>query len=198
MKSRMRRLLFLLPAVCLMLAPAMAQDESAGQAGDAMSGMTWQQTAMTATVVDVDQDSNLVTLRGPEGNQFTMAVDQRVDLSDIEQGDEVNVEFFQSVALELREPTEQEMMQPLQVLEERARAPEGTQPAGGGLRQIRAVMTVNSVDLDEWTLTATGPRGNTFTLAVPDSVRLQDVSEGDTVVVTYTEALAVSLSKTQA
>ncbi len=47
------------------------------------------------------------------------------------------------------------------------------------------------------TVTIKGPRGTYLTARVADPSRLTQVHIGDTIVITYTEALAVSLEKTQ-
>jgi hypothetical protein len=94
-----------------------------------------------------------------------------------------------------REPTTEEKQAPLTVLGGLARAPQGTEPAGGGLHQIKAVTTVEGIDLPTQTVTLKGPRGNYVTVRAEDPENLKKLRVGDTIVVTYTEALAVSLEK---
>ncbi len=180
-------------AAGVLAASAFAQDTTSDSQGD--GGTAWRQLTVTGTVQNVDKDSNTVTIEDSEGYTRTFAVDQSVNLDSINNGDQVSVTFYQSIAAEVRAPTEQERQNPLQVQEGVASAPPGTDPAAGGLAQIKAVVTVQNVDMSSQTVTVQGPEGNTYMIYVPDSNSLQGLSEGDTVVITYTEALAVEISK---
>jgi len=159
-------------------------------------GEAWKLVSVKATVEKVDLQKRELTVKGPEGNVRTLTVDKQVKrLNEIEPGDEIKVDYYVSIAMELREPTAEEKDQPLTVLEGTAKAPPNTSPAAGGLRQIRAVVDVVAVDHSTEMVMLKGPLGNTLAVRVADSNRLKTVKKGDTVVVTYTEALAVSLEK---
>ena len=84
---------------------------------------------------------------------------------------------------------------PITVLEVAAKAPPDTAPAADGLRQIKAVVTVEGIDRPAEMVTLKGPLGNTITIKVLDPSRLDKVSLGDTVIVIYTESLAISVEK---
>ena len=86
---------------------------------------------------------------------------------------------------------------PLTVLEGMAKAPADTSPGAGGLRQIRAVVTVKDIDLERNLVTIKGPMGRYLTLRPLYPERLKLVKVDDTVIVTYTEALAVSVEKVE-
>jgi hypothetical protein len=127
---------------------------------------------------------------------LTLDVDERVKrLNEIETGDQVTAGYYVSLATEIREPTPEERDAPLIVVAGAGKAPPGTSPAGGGLQQIKAVVTIEDIDRSAETVTLKGPLGNYLTVKVLDPARLQQVRLGDTVVVTYTEALAVSIKK---
>src|SRR6185503_3178558 len=117
-------------------------------------------------------------------------------LNEVKVGDEVNVKYYISVAAELREPTAAEKENPLVVTEGLAKAPKGTSPAAGGLRVIRVVATVEGLERPTRKLTLKGPRGNYMSVRARDVKRLEKLHLGDTIVVTLTEALAVSVEKT--
>ena len=78
-----------------------------------------------------------------------------------------------------------------------ARAPQGASPAGGGLRAFKVVATVIGLDLPTQSVTLQGPMGNYATIRVENVDNLRKLRLDDTVVVTYTEALAISLQKAQ-
>ena len=83
------------------------------------------------------------------------------------------------------------------VLDAAGKAPPGTSPAAGGLRRFKVVTTIEGLDRPTQTVTVKGPRGNYLTARVADPSRLTKVHIGDTIVITYTEALAISLEKAE-
>ena len=152
--------------------------------------------SITASVEAISPTNREITLKGPLGNTATFTVDQRVKRFDeIKVGDFVTAEYYISVAGELRKPTADEEKHPIQVLEGAAKAPPGTSPAAGGLRRLKVVATIEGLDRPTRTATLKGPMGNYLTVRVADPSRLSQVHIGDKVVVTYTEALAISLEK---
>jgi Cu/Ag efflux protein CusF len=150
----------------------------------------------TATVQGLDLEKRELILKDPLGNVVTVTVDTAVKrLSEIKVGDEVTAKYYVSIAAELREPTEAEKEHPLVVAEGVAKAPQGTAPAAGGLRVIRVVATVEGLERPTRLLTLKGPRGNYLSVRARDVKRLEKLHLGDTIVVTLTEALAVSVEK---
>ncbi len=151
---------------------------------------------VTAKVQAIDQAKRQVTLKGPLGNVVSFVVDERVKrLKEVSVGDEVTADYYISLAGELRAPTEEEKKNPLTVLAGAARAPKGTAPAGGALRAFKVVATVIGLDLPTQSVTLEGPLGNSGTIRAEKVENLKQLRLGDTVIVTYTEALAISLQK---
>ncbi len=157
--------------------------------------ISWQKDSVSATVTDVNEDDNEVTLKDDDGNTFTVTTDKDVNLTEISEGDKVNVEYYQSLATDFREPTSEDKENPLVITEETVEAPEGTEPAEGELRQIKAVVKIQDVDKEDQTVTVRGPQGNEYTLFVSDPSNLDKLEEGESITVTYTEALAVSIEE---
>jgi len=156
----------------------------------------WQNVLVTADVLKVDLEKREITIKGPQGDVTTLSVDKRVErLNEIKAGDQVKVDYYVSLASEIREPTAEEKENPITVLENAAKAPPETEPAAGALRQIKAVVTVEGIDRTAEMVTLKGPLGNYLTVRVEDPSRLEKVSLGDTVIVIYTEALAISVEK---
>jgi hypothetical protein len=151
---------------------------------------------VTAKVQAIDQSKREVTLKGPLGNVVTFVVDERVKrLNEVKVGDEVTADYYVSLAGELRAPTEDEKKSPLTILAGAARAPKGTSPAGGALRAFKVVATVIGLDLPTQSVTLEGPLGNSGSIRAENADNLKKLRLGDTIVVTYTEALAISLQK---
>jgi hypothetical protein len=123
-------------------------------------------------------------------------VDKRVKrLNEVKVGDEVTADYYVSLAGELRPPTEEEKAHPLAIIEGGARAPKGAEPAAGALRAFKVVATVVGLGLPTRSVTLEGPLGNSGTIRAEHVDKLKQLRLGDTVVVTYTEALAISLEK---
>ena len=57
--------------------------------------------------------------------------------------------------------------------------------------------TIEGLDRPTQTITVKGPRGNYLTARVADPSNLTQMRIGENIVVTYTEALAISLEKSE-
>jgi hypothetical protein len=153
---------------------------------------------VTASVEAVDPAKREITLKGPLGNSTTFSVDPRVKrLDEVKVGDFVRADYYISMVAELRKPTAEEAKHPLEVMEAESKAPVTEAPAGGEVRRFKVVTTIEGLDRPTQTVTVKGPRGNYLTARVADPSRLTKVHIGDNIVITYTEALAVSLEKTE-
>lgn len=150
--------------------------------------------SVTARVEALDVEKRELTLKGPLGNVETLRVDPAVKrLNEVKVGDDVTAKYYVSIAGELREPTAEEKRNPLMIVEGAARAPKSASPAAGGLRVIRVVATVEGLARPTRMVTLKGPRGNYMDVRARDVKRLEKLHLGDTIVVTFTEALAVSV-----
>jgi hypothetical protein len=151
---------------------------------------------VTASVEAIDLGKREVSLKGPLGNTVTFTVDQRVKrLNEVKVGDLVQADYYLSFAAELRQPTPEEEKTPFVVLDAAAKAPPGTSPSAGGLRRFKVVATIEGLDRPTQTITVKGPLGNLLTARVADAANLTKMRIGEKIVVTLTEALAVSLEK---
>ena len=152
--------------------------------------------SVTAKVEAIDHATRVVTLKGPLGNVVTFAVDERVKrLNEVQVGDEVTADYYVSLAGELRAPTEEERQNPLVKITGGARAPKGTSPAGGAVQAYRVVATITALDQASQSFTLQGPLGNSGVIHSQNPENFKQMHVGDTVVVIYTEALAVTLEK---
>jgi len=173
-----------------------SKQETIVQSSSEKPGEIWQLVTVTATVKAIDMNKRELTIESPGGEVTTFTVDKRVKrLNEIKKDDKIKVDYYVSLASEIREPTAEEKENPLTVLEGAAKAPPDTAPAAGGLRRIKAVVTVEDIDRSAEMVTLKGPLGNTLTVRVAFPERLEKVNKGDTVIVIYTEALAVSVEK---
>jgi hypothetical protein len=150
----------------------------------------------TATVDSVNLEKRELTLKGSLGEISTVTVDKAVQrLDEIKPGDQVKVQYYLAVAAELREPTSEEKENPIMVVEGTAKAPKSASPAAGELNVLRVVATVEGLERPTRMLTLKGPRGNYLSVKARDVKKLEKLHLGDTIVVTFTEALAIGVEK---
>jgi hypothetical protein len=189
----------LLPSLLLALLPlvAAAQELSRELNGELDTSAIMLVTA-TATVQSIDLDKRELTLKGEGGHPVTLTVDPRVKrLNEIKPGDTVTAEYYASAASEFRPPREDERAKPLVLLEEAVKVVKEGDPAGIAVRKYRVVATVEGVDRASSSLTLKGPQGKYHTVRVKDANKLTELRLGDSIVVDYTEALAIEVTKTK-
>jgi Cu/Ag efflux protein CusF len=156
----------------------------------------WSQMTIQASIEAIDLASREVTLKGPQGNLVTVEVDNRVKrLSEFKVGDVVSAEYWTYLKAEFREPTPAERNNPLVVLAEGGRAPEGMPPSAAVGAVVKAVVVVDLINRTEGQVTIRGPRGKYMTFQVADQNVINQLKVRDEVILTYAEALALSLKK---
>jgi hypothetical protein len=161
-----------------------------------VSGERSSTVSVSGKVEGIDLATREITLKDASGDTVTFTVDKSVKrLDEVKVGDTVSADYYVSVAGEVRPPTDEEKAHPLVVVESGGRAPTGSAPAAGAVRTIRVVAKVVAIDLPAQTVTLQGPNGNTGAITIEHPENLKRIHLGDNVVVTYTEALAVSLEK---
>jgi len=148
----------------------------------------------TGTITDIDYPAREMTLKGPEGQFETFVVDKKVQrFNEAKVGDKVSMDYYLGFNGEVRAPTNEEKANPLVVQDVAAKAGPDAAPAAYDMRQVRAVVTIVSMDRKAETVTVKGPRGKYFTARVNDPSRLDKVRIGETILMTFTEATVVSL-----
>ena len=170
----------------------------AGSGGSSDTPLRREETQVTtfqARVKAVDHEKRLVTLTDEAGgDEAVFHADAGVkNLAQVKPGDRLVGQLAESVVLEVRPPTEEELASGADVLEVLATAEPGEKPAGVYARQITAVLTIEAIDKAGGTATLRGPAGNSRVVPVRDPRNLERVKIGDTVVATYTEALSLEV-----
>ena len=172
-----------------------AEDKTAA-AGAPAKREESMRASLTAKVTDINREKRQVTLKGSEGKERTLTVDKTVKRFDeIEVGDQVKVEYYASLAAEVREATAAEKSAPLTDITIQEKADPTAAPAAGAVQMTRAVTTVEKLDPAKKEMTIKGPRGRSVDVAVKNPATFEKVKVGDTIVITFTEALAISLEK---
>jgi len=156
----------------------------------------WNQTTVTGTVTNIVKETREITLMGAEGNLVTIVASDAVERFDeIQVGDRITFDNLVYVKAEFRAPTAEELAEPLVVLAEVAKAPEGMAPAGAIGAMVKGVVTIEMLNRPYMLATVKGPRGNYLTLPMEDLALMEQLHIGQTLVLTYAEAAVVSLNK---
>jgi hypothetical protein len=150
--------------------------------------------SMTATVEKVDAAKRLVTLRTPDGKVTELAVSEAVkNLPQVKKGDEVVVQYYESLAYEVKKPgTATPGTAGGQQL---ATAKPGEMPAGAVARTVEITTTIAGIDKSKGTVTLQDASGNLTPIKVRDPSKLDAVRVGDLVTITYSQAVAVSVER---
>jgi DNA-binding beta-propeller fold protein YncE len=147
---------------------------------------------MSAQVVAIDKKTRTVTLKGPKGKVVDIVAPEEVkNFSQIKVGDFLMVRYVQSLALELQKA--KSGTSGISVSDTAVKAEPGQRPAVAAAREVSAIAKVTAVDPKAKTISLQGPRGNVVALDVQNPDQFKVVKVGDEVLVTYTEAVAVSI-----
>jgi hypothetical protein len=146
---------------------------------------------VTATVAKIDQKTRLVTLKADDGEEYTFVASADVaNLDQVKKGDLVTATYTEALAYEVKQvgKTGAEMSAAAAV------APRGAKPAGGVAEQTTVTVKVAAINTKAPSVTFKGPEGKR-TVKVKDPSKLEGVKVGDTVQITYVEAVGIKVAK---
>jgi len=148
---------------------------------------------MTATVQAIDLKTRIVTLKGPKGEVRDIKVgEEAVNLPQVKVGDLVTVKYYESLAIEVIKPGTVSGAGEKSAI---VKAKPGEMPGGMAARQSTVTATVTAIDKKKGTITLKGPEGKTVIAKAEEPKNLDKVKVGDELMITYTEALAISVEK---
>jgi hypothetical protein len=148
---------------------------------------------VTALVQAVDLKNRVVTLTGPEGNTFSVLVDEKVkNLPQVKVGDMLAVTYYESVALEFQKGDGIRMAT---VIDDSQRAKAGQKPGAGAFTRVTVVSNIWSVDQAKGKVLVRGPYGHFAEVKLKDPSLLAGVKVGDQMKVTFTQAVAIGFAK---
>ena len=145
-----------------------------------------------AKVLKTNQTLRTVTIKDPEGKKVTIGVPPEVPLDQIKKGSLLDVRYVEAEALAIGKPgvppSEEEQTVTL--------APLGGNPAEVTATTKRVTGMVQDIDRSKREVTLKGPGAKPLTLKViPDVPGFDEIKIGDTAVIDYTEAVALSAVK---
>lgn len=147
-------------------------------------------------VTAIDKETRAITLKGPDGELVTVTAGEEIKrFNEIEVGDAIVFEYYTGIKAEFRAPTEAELADPIVVLAAGGKATDKADPAAAVGAMIKAVVTIEILNRPEMLATVKGPRGNYLTIEMEDEALMQRLNIGQQVILTYAEAMAISLTK---
>ena len=153
---------------------------------------------MQGTVIEIEKETREVTLKGENGNLTTMTAGDEVERFDeIAVGDVITFDYYTYLKAEFREPTAEELENPIVVVAEAGKAPGDEAPAGAIGAVVKAVVTIEMLNRPYMLATVKGPMGNYTTLQMEDEELITKLNIGEVVILTYAEAVAISLKKVE-
>ena len=149
-----------------------------------------------ALITDIDSETREVTLQTPTGAYVTVTAGPEIKrFGEFEVGDAIVATYVTSLAGEVREPTEEELANPWQELDAAAVADLDMPPGVAGMRVVKAVCTIEGMNRVAGTAMIEDPRGKYHLIGDIPPERFEGRMLGDTVVMVYSEALALTLEK---
>jgi Cu/Ag efflux protein CusF len=166
--------------------------EQTTESSPAKGEVTAQQlTTATATVEAVDMKSRVLTLKDSEGQEFEVTAGDKVkNLQQVKVGDQVQVDYYQALTLQLNKMTTDENGETSEFA--LFTAEPGTKPAGAAVQKMTVTAEVTKIDHDNQTVTLKGPK-RTVQLPIENPDVLAKLKVGDKVSATYTQALAAAI-----
>lgn len=177
--------------VCLSLgAASLAPPAMADTVTPVAGGATVSE--ITGTVVVVNQETRLMTIKQPDGNFEVLDIPEQVKRIDqIKVGDKVDITETQAILVDIEKGRDAGSMGSI---EKTTVKPEpGTKPAGTITTKLKLYGKVESVNRENSTVTVRGPE-KVVTLVVKDKAILDDLNPGDGVIATYVRTITGKVS----
>jgi hypothetical protein len=153
-----------------------------------------QSTMVSAVVEAIDHETRVVTVRKADGEEitFTASTEAR-NLDQVSVGDILVAEYVETISVEVleNEGFEPEVIE----AEAMARTEKGEMPGVAAMAAKVVISTVEEINLEANTFKLKGPDGvvNEYVARNPDNLKRSAV--GDLVVITVTEAIAITVEK---
>ena len=172
----------------------MALAQAAKQAAPANKGeAVMAAVEVTATVTKIDQATRAVTVKADSGVVYSFVADSAVkNLAQVKAGDVVKVTYTEAIAYEVKKGGKA-VAASATIAGGAAAA--GAKPAGAVGGQITATVVITAIDTHIPSVTVKAASGETRTIKVMRPEKLQGVNVGDTVELTYVEAIAIKVEK---
>jgi len=155
-----------------------------------------EQVTMQGTVSAINKETREITLMSKEGGLVTLTAGEEVERFDeIAVDDVMQFDYYTYIKAEFRDPTPEELAEPLQMMAEGGKAPEGMDPGAVVGAIAKAVVTIEVLNRPNMIATVKGPNGNYVSIPMEDEELITELKIGEVLILTYAEAMAISLEK---
>ena len=156
----------------------------------------WFSEELQGTITALDTDSREVTVVGQEGNIVTLMAGEEVErFNELEVGDLIKLEYWTFMMAEFRNPSPEELAEPLVILAEAGKVDLDMPPGAAIGALVKAVVTVEVINRPYMDVVVKGPQGNFMTIPVEDPELIEMLNVGKVVILTYGEAIALYIEK---
>ena len=187
--------LTLLAALLLFASPCWSGESAPNT--DKPSIYSSQTVIVTAMVEAINHETREVTLQGPEGNSVSfVASEEARNLAQVSVGDIVMAEYEQSLSIKVF--ANDGSAPGAGAIAIAGRSELGEMPGLAAIDSQVVTATVEEINIEANTFKLKGPSGEIKEYVAQDPENLKKAAVGDLVVITYTEAVAISVEKTVA
>ena len=197
--SRPVGVLLLVVLLLALLPGQLFADSHTGAPQEDPGGMRTAAVQLSAVITDIDHETREFTLQLPSGSFVTMTAGEDVKrFGEFAVGDAIVATYITSLAGEVREPTPEELESPWQELDAAAVAGLEVPPGVAGMRVIKAVCTIEGMNRVAGTVMIEDPRGKYHLIGDVAPEKFEGRMLGETIVMIYSEAVALTLEKAAA
>jgi Cu/Ag efflux protein CusF len=143
-----------------------------------------ESVTIQATIEAIDATAKTVTLKGPKGNLVDVDASGFPRFSQLKVGDVVTATYSESLAVQVRKPGD-----PAPTAGSAAVTPREGGPGATAAQQRTASVVVQAIDPKAPSVTVKTTDGRVLSFRIQDPKNLAGIKVGDTVDVTYTQAL---------
>ncbi len=149
---------------------------------------------VTAEVTAIDHETRVVTVRKADGEEITFtASDEARNLDQVSVGDILKAEYESTVSIEVmaNDGMEPEMA----MASAMARTEKGQMPGIAAMDATVTIATVEEINIEMNTFKLKGPHGEVTEYVARNPENLKRSAVGDLVVITATEAIAITVEE---
>ena len=146
-----------------------------------------------ATVKSIDYKTREVTLREANGKEFSFVAGENVkNLNQVKKGDTITATYTEAVVFDIKKGGHAQAMEESTSMQ---RTQHENKPSALIEKEITATVVISAIDQKAPSVTFKNAKGKAETFKVKDPQRLEGIKVGDTVEVTYMQALALKVEK---
>jgi Cu/Ag efflux protein CusF len=146
----------------------------------------------TATIEAIDKTGRTITLKNKDGETETVYAGPQVKRFDeLKVGDTVTFQYYESRAVQIRRPGDPAPEKGGSMIKTTPGV--GARPGGTVARQHTETVTVKAIDAKTPAVTVVSSKGHVMSYRVEDKENLKKIKVGDTIDVTYTEAVLINV-----